>query len=339
MEAAIATAEPAPIAAAPASPASNLARAVEMRAAMEAEIQVREVVKAYIEKLMVEGVDYGKIPGTDKPTLLKPGAEKLIDLFRCEPLFEVTHRIEQWEDRPLFHYEFRCRIVERQSGKVLAEGFGSANSREGRHRWRNADRKCPSCGQAAIIVGKPEFGGGFVCFKKKGGCGAKYGAEEAAIVDQPTGKVENDDIFTLVNTILKMAKKRALVDGAIAIARCSDLFTQDVEDIGGHHAAPERQAPKPEHRASSPGNAGDVVIDFGKNKGMRVSELSTQQLEWYASDKCRTETVRSAASVELRARQAMGEQRSAQDREQMGSNRDWGLDDGADTPPEEGIPF
>jgi hypothetical protein len=27
-----------------------------------------------------------------------------------------------------------------------------------------------------------------------------------------------------------MAKKRALVDGAIALARVSDLFTQDVED-------------------------------------------------------------------------------------------------------------
>jgi hypothetical protein len=35
----------------------------------------------------------------------------------------------------------------------------------------------------------------------------------------------------MVNTILKMAKKRALVDGAIALARCSDIFTQDIEDI------------------------------------------------------------------------------------------------------------
>jgi hypothetical protein len=33
---------------------------------------------------------------------------------------------------------------------------------------------CPSCGAFAMIVGKPEYGGGFVCYKKKGGCGATY---------------------------------------------------------------------------------------------------------------------------------------------------------------------
>jgi hypothetical protein len=45
------------------------------------------------------------------------------------------------------------------------------------------------------------------------------------------GRVENEDTASLANTILKMAKKRALVDAAIAIARISDLFTQDVEDM------------------------------------------------------------------------------------------------------------
>jgi hypothetical protein len=34
---------------------------------------------------------------------------------------------------------------------------------------------CPACNFAgAFIVGKPEYGGGFVCFKKKGGCGATF---------------------------------------------------------------------------------------------------------------------------------------------------------------------
>jgi hypothetical protein len=34
---------------------------------------------------------------------------------------------------------------------------------------------CPACNFAgAFIVGKPEFGGGFVCFRKKGGCGAQF---------------------------------------------------------------------------------------------------------------------------------------------------------------------
>jgi hypothetical protein len=34
---------------------------------------------------------------------------------------------------------------------------------------------CPSCGVVgAIIKGKPEYGGGWLCFGKKGGCGAKF---------------------------------------------------------------------------------------------------------------------------------------------------------------------
>lgn len=36
------------------------------------------------------------------------------------------------------------------------------------------DKTCPKCGAAAIIKGKEEYGGGWVCFKKKGGCGAKF---------------------------------------------------------------------------------------------------------------------------------------------------------------------
>lgn len=209
-------------------------RAVLMRAQLDQETELRALVKEYIQRHMVEGVDYGKIPGTDKPTLLKPGAEKLVDLFRVEPSIEVVNRIEDW-DRGLFHYEIKCELRERETRTLLAIGIGSANSREGRYRWRNGERRCPDCGAAAIIRGKAEYGGGFLCFKKKDGCGAKFGDKDERITEQPVGKVENDDIFTLVNTILKMAKKRALVDGAIALARVSDMFTQDVEDFVDAH--------------------------------------------------------------------------------------------------------
>ena len=33
---------------------------------------------------------------------------------------------------------------------------------------------CPHCGADAIIRGREEYGGGWLCFKKKGGCGAKF---------------------------------------------------------------------------------------------------------------------------------------------------------------------
>lgn len=35
-------------------------------------------------------------------------------------------------------------------------------------------RACPECGESAIIKGKAEYGGGWVCWKKRGGCGATF---------------------------------------------------------------------------------------------------------------------------------------------------------------------
>ena len=194
------------------------------------ESEQRQILGQYVKREMVAGTDYGAIPGTEKPTLLKPGAEKLCSLFRCTPRFEMEKELEDW-DRPFFYYRFRCYVESNDTGAVVAEGFGSANSMEGKWRWRTDQRKCPECGKAAIIKGKAEYGGGWLCFKKKDGCGAKFADADPAITGQSVGKVENDDIGTLVNTILKIAKKRALVDASIALARCSDLFTQDIEDL------------------------------------------------------------------------------------------------------------
>ena len=40
---------------------------------------------------------------------------------------------------------------------------------------RHALPPCPKCGEnTAVIIGKPEYGGGYVCFGKKGGCGWKW---------------------------------------------------------------------------------------------------------------------------------------------------------------------
>lgn len=42
------------------------------------------------------------------------------------------------------------------------------------------DKTCPKCGKPAIIKGKAEYGGGWLCYKAKGGCGAKFATEPAA---------------------------------------------------------------------------------------------------------------------------------------------------------------
>ncbi len=237
---------------------SRALRPMLTKAILDQETEQRALLGAYIAKNMHEGTDYGVIPGTKDRTLLKPGAEKLTDLFRCTPEYTFVERIEDF-DRPLFHYLVHCRVVSRESGVTIAEGFGSCNSREGKYRWRNEDRKCPQCDKPAIMRSKfpprdePDAAPGWYCYAKKGGCGANFGADDPTIVGQSTGRVENDDTATIANTLLKMAKKRALVDAALGLARCSDMFTQDVEDMGdpgrpepAKAAGPAKTAPKAE---------------------------------------------------------------------------------------------
>ncbi len=143
-------------------------------------------------------------------------------------------RIEDWtgaehEGEPFFYYLYRCRLY--RGDLLIAEGDASCNSRETKYRWRESQRLCPACGAAAIIKGREEYGGGWVCFRKKGGCGAKYPDGDQAIETQPTGRVFNPDIADQVNTIQKMAQKRALVASVLLAVNASEFFTQDVEDM------------------------------------------------------------------------------------------------------------
>jgi hypothetical protein len=190
-------------------------------------------VKAFqglIQSTLIEGHDYGTIPGTNKPTLLKPGAEKITKLVGCADTYEEIHVIRDW-DRPLFAYEIKCQLISLATGQVVAEGLGECNSYEAKYRWRQAERTCPTCQEeGAVIKGKAQYGGGWLCWQKKGGCGAKFLDGDPQIESQSVDRIENPDVFDQVNTFLKMAKKRALVDAALSVGRLSDLFTQDLED-------------------------------------------------------------------------------------------------------------
>ncbi|HYH96897.1 hypothetical protein [Hyalangium sp.] len=272
------------------------------------EIEQRHLLGKYVKACMVEDTDFGKIPGTDKPTLLKPGAEKLVALFHCEPRFElVKDQCTTDFEKGFFKYTFRCLIVG-PNGATLAEGYGSANSRESRYRWRTAKRACPTCGSNAALLTSKKKGEGFFCWAKRGGCGATFPENDTRITTQQLGRVENEDIADLDNTILKMAKKRAQVDGAIALARCSDMFTQDVEDLedaNGHEgdasSPPPPKAPEPSKVQAGPTppatvtifspapskttaqeddsvNSRPPIVAFGPHRGKMISELSDDAL-------------------------------------------------------------
>lgn len=167
--------------------------------------RVNEVMKS----VMKEGTHYGTIPGTQKPSLWKPGAEKLCLLLRLAPEAEVVNSTYNEEE---VSYVVRVRLRHIATGEVWAEGLGSCSSREEKYAWREA-------------VCKEEFEATDPGKRRvkyfRGKQGSHYTKMQIAT-----------DPATQANTVLKMGKKRAFVDASLTASGASDIFTQDVEDMG-----------------------------------------------------------------------------------------------------------
>jgi len=140
---------------------------------------------------LTEDVDYGKIPGVEKPSLWKPGAEKLCVLFMLDPQTDVEERYS-----PDGHLNViaRTTMYHSPTGARLGSGIGICTTKETRYAYRQGQRVCPECGEAAIIKGKEEYGGGWLCFKKKNGCGEKWADGDPGIESQTTGRTDNPDL-------------------------------------------------------------------------------------------------------------------------------------------------
>ena len=186
------------------------ALALPDEAKFKADIQAINRFQQVVHANLIQGQDFGVIPGTSKPTLLKPGAEKVAKLLGLCDHYEILDRQEDWKT-PFFRYLVKCQLKTASHGLVVSEGFGECNSMESKYRYRWLWPK-----------DLPE----------------DFDKENTAkkVVNTRNGKVtqyriDNDDIFTQVNTLIKMAKKRALVDAALSAGRLSNVFTQDIEDI------------------------------------------------------------------------------------------------------------
>jgi len=212
--------------------------------------QVR-LIQEVMAKVMTEGEHFGCIPGCgNRKTLLQPGAQKLTMTFRLAPEYQIQ---ETNYDRGHKEYRVICTLKSITSGNFVGQGVGCCSTLEGKYRWKGGARKCPECGKEAIIKGKAEYGGGWLCFAKKGGCGAKWADGAAEIEGQSVDKVEHDSPADFYNTVLKMAKKRAFVDATITATAASDIFTQDVGDDDGNVDAPEPpKTPQDAPRAPTP---------------------------------------------------------------------------------------
>lgn len=230
-------------AAAPAVPV--VAPSEEALSRVTGAIETLKAIRTFVAEELVQGSDYGCIPGTDKPTLLLPGAQKIALYFQTRAVNHVE-RIELGDGH--LEIQVRVELVSRESGTTVAEGYGSCSTMESKYRWRTAKRACPSCGVSALARSKAEYGGGWYCNGKAGGCGSKFRADDVRIANQSSGRVENEDVWDLRNTVLKMALKRGLVAAVLTLSSLADRFTQDVEDIFDLEAAASVQ-PRPEPTA------------------------------------------------------------------------------------------
>jgi len=164
-------------------------------------------------ELMQKGMDYDTIPGTPKPTLLKPGAEHLLQFFGLGHKVQRVEAREDWENG-FFHYCYRVTVFKARPmpdgsvyEQVIAECEGSANSKEARYRyrWVKANEIPKHIDPKTLVYRETKNG-------------------------QKQYRIENDDPFTLVNTLQKMAIKRALVGATLQATGTSGIFTQDLED-------------------------------------------------------------------------------------------------------------
>lgn len=157
---------------------------------------VQEVMRA----VMKPEVHYGIIPGTDKPTLYKQGAEVLCMAFRVAD----TYQVEDLSTADVVRYRVTCTGSHQVNGLVLGTGMGEASSAEEKYKWRKAWDE-------------------------------EFDATPANMRRIKAGKYKTKQVRTepadLANTILKMANKRAKIAMTINVTACGDMFGQDLEDM------------------------------------------------------------------------------------------------------------
>lgn len=219
----------------------------------------------FTKECMRDGVDFGIIPGTPKPSLYKPGAEKLAIFFGLVESFEPITETERWDDGdPFFYYRFRC--VLHRAGVIAGSAEASANSREKKHRYRWVSKEAlmelgldpvktisrnnqKMISEFDFAVTKAETTGKYgkpESYWQEWRDAIEDGSARAIMRATRTGedkkaweriagmveyRVPNPEIFDSVNAILKMAQKRAFVAAVLLATGASDMFTQDLEDF------------------------------------------------------------------------------------------------------------
>jgi len=267
------------------------------------------LIQEVMREVMQKDQHYGVVPGCgNKPALLKPGAEKLAMTFRLRPIIKEHGedvKITMMENGHRDYLVF-CHVYN-MGGVELATGVGSASTMESKYRYRR--------GVDFKVIGdkipkdykeqKEKY--------RRDGFGAKNIDGSWKWVEySKADRSENPDIADTYNTVLKIAKKRAFVDGVLSATGASDIFTQDLEedDVAAAAApapAKEEEKPTPPQRKSEP--QGDTVVHKGvidsysapKGRGPHGFRIAGQWVKTFDEDMAETlaSHKESGAEIEL----------------------------------------
>lgn len=222
--------------------------------------QQRELLREFVQSQLVEADfknkdaanfgegDYGTIPGTKKGSLLKQGAEKMLKLFQLGCRFKLVDKeIDRHANFAMFTYKAEVYSL-RNPDTIIAECDGSVNSQEVKYKERTA--------WEAILDKK----------------GNKTGRNEQKKVETP--------IYDILNTLMKMAQKRAMIGATILATGASEYFTQDMLDEDDFKPpADAKPEGKPEEKpvAANALPAGETPLCCGKK--MMISKYENRDGE------------------------------------------------------------
>ncbi len=245
------------------------------------------LIQNVMKSVMKDGEHFGKIPGCgDKPSLLKPGAEKLCFTFRMDPEFDI-----EVIDMGKGHREYRvkCTLFAINGGHRLGSGVGSASTMEGKWRFRTGPAESTGCSvpsdywdqrKSDPVKAQEALGGRGLSTKKIDG---------VWMIVKQGEKIEHDNPADVYNTVLKMAKKRAMVDAVLTCTAASDIFTQDVEELVDNGVIVPTVAPPTVAQSSAPSEpkappASAPPAAEGEKKNLQTLMSELQQLAEIAVD-------------------------------------------------------
>ena len=165
-----------------------------------AELRERlELIREVKRTAMTENVDYGVVPGTDKATLFKPGAEKLALVFKLD----VQPRNELiWGPGEHLTVISRATVFHAPTGTRLGLRGGDLLQPRAQPRVPQARAHLPELRAAGRDQGQGGVRRWAGCAgARRDGCGAKFPDGDERIESQEVGEIENPDLPDTWNAV------------------------------------------------------------------------------------------------------------------------------------------